>query len=343
MAYTRNEFLTNLLRADGGSMYNYDVAKDMDPNMVVDEFSAPSMPVRSSRNMARIEEINKRLEEIQKEKERLQNGGLEEAMGKYKYLYEADPSVYMNYKQNLRNDKQTEQIRKATEDATKASNAQTAWKQLLIDEEAEKYNLAAIQNKAQQALESGNKAEYIAAKNDEARAVAKLSRLAKDKDMYKKQFSKQLGLLDREEDEVEAQYDSATDANVAQLGNLEQLVADIQTASDDLRTRPAPIEKKAKTAYIDEANKKLADFRNRAGDLKLSLSPQKKAELDKDINAFEDSIPTFKKNQGTKLTKDEFAKLSGPQLIRLGKRALLQYKNQGWTNPFLDRAIAGAK
>ena len=343
MSYTRNEFLTNLLRADGGSMYNYDVAKDMDPNMVVDEFSAPSMPVRSSRNMARIEEINKRLEEIQKEKERLQNGGLEEAMGKYKYLYEADPSVYMNYKQNLRNAQQTEQIRKATEDATKASNAQTAWKQLLIDEEAEKYNLAAIQNKAQQALESGNKAEYIAAKNDEARAVAKLSRLAKDKDMYKKQFSKQLGLLDREEDEVEAQYDSATDANVAQLGNLEQLVADIQRASDEVRTRPASMLPKEKKAYIEQAKQKLEDFKKRSGDLKLTLSPQKKAELDQTITAYEDAIPKFGKSQTVKMTSESFAKLTAPQLVKLGKRALLQYKNQGWTNPFLDQAIARAK
>lgn len=343
MAYTRNEFLTNLLRSEGNKMSDYNVAKDMDPNMVVDDFSAPSMPLQPSRNMARIAEIDRRLEEIKKEQERWKNGGLEESMGQYKYLYDADPSTYMSYKQNLRNAEQTEKIRKATEDATKASNAQTAWKQLLIDEEAEKYNLAAIQNKANQALASGNKSEYIAAKNDEARAVAKLSRLAKDKDMYKKQFAKELGLLDREEDKVEAQYDSAADANVAQLGNLEQLVADISSETDKLRQRPDAMQKGNKNELVGNAQQKLAEFRKRSEELKRTLSPTRYTELENSINAFEDSITKFKKGQTVKLTKETFARMTAPQLVKLGKRVLLKYKNQGWTNQYLDKAIAAAK
>ena len=304
-----------------------------------DEFVQPDM-LQPRRNTARIAEIEKRLAEIAEEKKKY---SLEEDMGKYKFLYDADPSTLTSYKQNMRNAEQTEKIRKATEDATKASNAQTAWKQLIIDEEAEKYNLAANQNKAKQALESGNKSEYLAAKNDEARASAKLSRIAKEKDMYKDKFAKMLGMEDKAEDEAIAGYDEAADANLTQLGNLDQLVADISSETDNLRQRPDAMQKMNKNELIGNARKKLAEFRQRAAELKNTLSPTRYAELEKSINEYEDSIPKFKKGQPVKLTKEAFGKMSAPQLVNMGKRTLLKYKSQGWTNPYLDKAIAAAK
>jgi hypothetical protein len=304
-----------------------------------DEFVQPDM-LQPRRNAARIAEIQKRLAEIAEEKK---NYSLEDEMGKYRFLFEGDPSTLMGHRQNMRNAEQTEKIRKATEDATKASNAQTAWKQLLIDEEAERYNLAANQSKAKQALESGNKSEYIAAKNDEARASAKLSRIAKDKELYKNKFAKMLGIEDRAEDELVAGYDGAADKDLAKLGDLENLVAGIDSGTDAIRNRPAKMSKAEKQKLIGDAKKNLADFRKRSSDLKLTLSPGRHADLEKSINEYEDTIHKFNKSQTVKLTKDSFEKMSGPQLVRMGKRALLKYKNQGWTNPNLDKAIAAAK
>lgn len=295
-----------------------------------DEFVQPDM-LQPRRNAARIAEIQNRLAEIAEEKKKY---SLEEDMGKYKFLYDADPSTLTSYKQNMRTAEQTEKIRKATEDATKASNAQTAWKQLLIDEEAEKYNLSAMQNKAKQALESGNKAEYIAAKNDEARANAKLSRISKDKELFKNKFAKMLGIEDKAEDEAIVGYDEAADNDLKKIGDLEKLVADISTETDKLRQRPDSMQKVNKAELIGNARKNLADFKQRAGNLKLTLAPGRYAELEKSITEFEDAIPKFKKGQSTVATREDYEKriLSNGKLrnqtglASLGEKYLVQAK-----------------
>ena len=289
-------------------------------------------------NSARIASLR---EELAKINDQIKAYDMEAEMSKYKFQYEADPSPYTSLMQNRRTAEQTEKIRKATENATKASNVQNAWKQLLIDEEAEKYNLYAIQNRIKQAMEAGNKTAYLEAKNDEARAIATLSRYDKEKKQYKDQFSKMLGIDAGET--FEPKYDEANDANLAQLGALEQLGADIKDATSEVRVRGESLLPKEKQAYIDNAQKKLEEFRQRAETLKGILSPDKQSALNDAITAYEDSIPKFGKGQSVKLTKESFAKMTSPQLVKLGKKALLKYKNQGWTNPYLEQAIGAAK
>lgn len=150
----------------------------------VDILNTANDAARSDRS-ARIAELERELAEIRKQKAQFSEEG---EMGKYKFLYDADPSAYMNYRQNMRNAEQTEKIRKATEDATKASNLQQLWKQNNIDIETTKYSLEAAQQAYGQAKANNDQAGMEKADLEIRRQQGILNRLGKQQ----KQLSSQL-------------------------------------------------------------------------------------------------------------------------------------------------------
>lgn len=330
MAYTRDEFLTNLLRADnGGRMYNYDVASGMDPKMVVDDFSAPEMPMQPSRNMARIAEIDKRLAEIKKEKERLQNGGLEEAMGKYKFLYDADPSTYMQYKQNLRNAEQTEKIRKATEDATKASNLQSQWKQNGIDMEVANYDLAAAQNEFKNAQGNNDSNGMQNALLKMKQAQAKKNRLSRENDILRSKLFKDLEVGEVKDDTDYSEYEKG----IAGADDVSKLQRAVEATKKSIAVDNVSIKKEDKAKFVEE---KTAELDKQEAAIKNSpLNEDNKTKL---LAIVEDSRKALKDygkssgkgGQGVKLTKEDYGKkilLNGAlrnqtALVALGEKTL---------------------
>lgn len=164
-----------------------------------DDFNAPEMPLQPSRNAQRIAEIQQRLAEIADEKKKYD---VETEMGKYKFLYEGDPSVYMQSIQNKRNAEQTEQIRKATEEATKASTLQNQWKQNGIDLEAAKYDLAAAKDAYKLAKSNGDENGMRKSELDIRRSQAKLNRITVEQTQLRNKFAKQLELTDNAEDKA---------------------------------------------------------------------------------------------------------------------------------------------
>lgn len=288
---------------------------------------------------SQIEMLNRQIAEIEKQ---IKDYDTEEEMGKYKFVYDADPSTYTGYQQSKRNAAQTEAIRQANEEATKASNAQTAWRQLLIDEEAEKYKKIDAEDNAKKALAEGNMDAYKEAMKQVKRSEATLARYAREKNQYRSKFNKMLGIsVDGEQgqtDETGANgiYDESKDENVVNLKKYNEMVNGIDQEIINLRKRVTSMTDKDKKAIIDNANKVLEGYRN--SDVGFLNDAQKTAWNTK-IAEFEDAIPTFKKNQPTTMTKEKFATLGIKDLKNYTLAQLKDFRKKGFQNKNLDRMI----
>ena len=288
---------------------------------------------------ARIAELEAELAEIRKQKASLDT---EADMGKYKFQYDADPSTYTTYKQNLRTAEQTEKIRKANEKATDKSQNQNMLKELGTGLFTSQYSIQAAENAVKEAIASGNPAAIRSAKTTLSREQANYRRLKSQYDTVAAKVMKDLGVDEVKATEsaeaAAAKLDLDNDSDVLAATEYDNLKADIKKALDELRKRPDSMDKKVKQKLIDEANKKLAAFRERAGKLS-SLSPSLQAELETSLNAYSDAIPGFRKSQPTNMTPEQFAALAAPELKKLGHDALVRYKQRGFTNPRLEWAI----
>ena len=289
----------------------------------------------------RIRELD---EEIAKYKQELASYDTESEMGKYKFVWEGDPSTYTTVQQNKRNAEETRKIREASEAATKASNAQTAWKQLALNTEEEKYKLASAQNRANEAMATGNRSAYIEAMTDVKRSEAALTRFQREQAEYRKKFADMLGVA--LEDDTKAQdvaYKAEGDENVKGIDAYEQLKANLDKGKKIvLRTRDTKMKPKEKEDIIKDAKKNLPGYKKTAEGLNF-LNPQTRSELDKMLTEYEDAIPKFSKGQGTVMTQEAFGKKTYAQLVAMGLKQLRQYQAQGFTNPKLEQALANAK
>lgn len=322
--YTPEEFEQNLVRADGiGS--DPRAKSGFDP---MDSFVAPQMDNLYDKS-TRIAEIQRRLDEIKREKAKYD---MEGKMGEYKFLYDADPSTYTTYKQNLRSNEQTNAIRKASEDATKASQAQTAWRQLLIDEETAKYDAQAAQNRVNEAKQSGNAQAYSEAMTELSRINAKINRLNRDKDEYRNRFAEMLG-VSREEmgEQQSADWNKESDANYGKLNAIETLRGDIATGKDKVRKLPKAVKPKIKSNNINEMTAEHKRLKGILEQNKDILSPEVAANLSKELSELEDAITNYGKNQSVTMTPEKFLSKSYQQLLDMGSAAVLKnYKAKGW-------------
>jgi hypothetical protein len=285
--------------------------------------------------------------EIAKYKQELASYDTESEMGKYKFVWEGDPSTYTTVQQNKRNIEETRKIREASEAATKASNAQTAWKQLVLNMEDEKYKLASAQNRANEARATGNRSAYVDAMTDVKRSEAALTRFQREQAEYRKKFANMLGVA--LEDDTKAQdvsYNGEGDKNLEGIDIYEQLKSNLAKGKTDLRNRPNKMSKQEKNKLIKNAKNNLANFRQTAEGLKF-LNPQTRSDLDKMLTEYEDSIPKFNKSQGTVMTQEEFNKKDYAHLKALGLEKLNSYiKKFGAGYPdqeVLKKALANAK
>ena len=340
--YTKEEFEQNL--SSNGNMFGSDPYRDRHPDAKAgfhpeDSFVAPQIEMLYDKS-TRIAEIQRRLDEIKREKEKYD---MEGKMGEYKFLYDADPSTYMSYKQNLRSNEQTNAIRKASEDATKASQAQTAWRQLLIDEETAKYDAQAAQNRVNEAKQSGNAQAYSEAMTELSRINAKINRLNRDKDEYRNRFAEMLGVSRKEMGEpANGDWNKESDADYGKLKALENLSGKLKTGMDDLRKRDAMTDQQKKK--IDATSRSnIALYRDIYKNNKDVLGSDPQADFEKRLNEFEDTITNFKKSQPTTMTQEKYSKFTASQLVKRGLRQLQKDKASGLKHPDLDWAISNAK
>jgi hypothetical protein len=222
-------------------------------------------------------------------------------MGEYKFLYDADPSTYTTYKQNLRSNEQTNAIRKASEDATKASQAQTAWRQLLIDEETAKYEKMEAENKVRAAQQSGDAAAYRDAKDGLSRLNAKMNRLAKDKDEYRNRFAEMLGLSKADMGEpAEGDWDEGNDDTYKKLKRFGDLQNKYTNAYEAVRIQDDnAMSSDEKDTIRNNADKALKEMDIEYKDLSDILGSDKRDEWIKKRTAFVDAKNKFGRKQRT--------------------------------------------
>ena len=304
----------------------------------MDSFVAPQMDNLYDKS-TRIAEIQRRLDEIKREKEKYD---VEEKMGEYKFIYDADPSTYTTYKQNLRSNEQTNAIRKASEDATKASQTQTAWRQLLIDEEQTKYDRQAQQNKATEAKRSGDSVAYSEAMTELSRLNAKMNRLNRDKEEYRNRFAEMLGLSKEDIGAKEGDWNKEGDDDLKKLQQLETMRNGMYTNINDLRQRQTAITEKQKADLLKKHNNNLAEYRNQWSSMRGMFSPEVQKAVDEELTKYEDAVPAFKKSQTTIMTPERFKDYNGIQLKEsFSLKQLMDYRKKGWGkyNDELDWAI----
>lgn len=294
----------------------------------MDSFVAPQMDNLYDKS-TRIAEIQRRLDEIKREKEKYD---VEEKMGEYKFLYDADPSTYTAHKQNLRSNEQTNAIRKASEDATKASQAQTAWRQLLIDEETAKYDAQAAQNRVNEAKQSGNAQAYSEAMTELSRINAKINRLNRDKDEYRNRFAEMLG-VSREEmgEQPSADWNKETDDTYKKVNAIETLRGDIAIGKDKVRKLPKAVKPKIKSNNINEMTAEYDRLKDILEQNKDILNPEVAAKLSTELSELEDAITNYGKNQLVTMTPEKFLSMTYASMLATNNPKLLRaYKAKGW-------------
>lgn len=300
-------------------------------------------------NSARIAEIDRELAEL---RSKLDSTNVEEAMGRYKFLYDNDPSVLMNYKQNLRNEKLNKEIRKSSEDATKASNLQTAWKQNGIDLEVAKYDLAAAKNSYNEAKGAGNPEAINRAAIDLERAQAKYNRIAKENETLRGQMMTALGIDIGDETELQT-VDSnpagtSIDTDIADADAIKKLDGSLDRLDKEIVVDNVNVDNKTKAENV---KKWRADIEQAKKDVESSsLSTEQKearktklADMEAKVRSY--AKPSSKGGQGTSMTKEDYEKaVAGKndiELAKLGYSFLLAAKNAGV--PVSERALNLAK
>lgn len=317
----------------------------------VDDFVAPDiLSPRRPDNSAKIEQITRRLAEISEEKKALDP---EREMAEYKYLYEADPSSYMNLMHNRKTAEQTEQIRKGSEEATRQANLQSAYKENSNGLMVARYDLSEAENAYREAQASGDpeRAEkaYISLK----RARANYDKLAKENGVLRERVMKAFG-LSQEAPEKQPQEspeatpeDSAHAESVKNLRDYQGALAEIGVLANKVKTDNMPVSKAEKAKRVKELNDKVDALQATIDNAKVGTA--QKAEAQKQLDSLKEQVRTFSKpsakgGQGTKVTKEDYQKeldgmLTMMQLVKKPIKWLQAAKAAGATHPKLDMAI----
>lgn len=289
---------------------------------------------------ARIAELENELAQIRERKAKLNT---EADMGKYKFVYDADPSTYMSYKQNLRSAEQTEKIRQATEEATKQSTAQNQWNNLTDKREVAEWALRSAKNKFAEAERTGNTAGMREARDEIERYTRAVGNIDNQMEKIRNKFMKDLEIADVETDVDMSDYD-------ARIGNTigdESLNKDIAELKDKLDTgRKAKYSKEEIASVVAEANAKIPELRQRIEE--SNMSDKQKAdyigvlnELNKTANNWRGTGPSKPKVQLTpeeekanaeKAVFNADGSMKNPaQLAKLGAKTLRAYQQKyGW-------------
>lgn len=314
----------------------------------------------------RIAEIDRRIAELS---EQIANWDGEGAIARYNFVYENDPSGYMNRYQATRsqeyakeladiNHKNAMALQKESQKRTDTQQKMDAWKQSSIAMDEARYNVSYWQQKVKEAEDARDLAKYDEASIELNRANAAYKRASRDFDALHKQMSKHFGLDNGQEDGAPAVPMGAEgdDPKRSQIQAYQGLMKDINDINLNFGNKPIDYENernpKAELAQqqIDQAR---AMIENDVTDEKtkddlLEAVRKKQEELDKYMESEKYGGPKRKMKPGdwkkaVDAKNPDGQPLTKAQLAKMGYKFLLKAKQEGATNPNLDGAIAIAK
>jgi hypothetical protein len=318
-----------------GSQYN---AKNV---LGLDDFSAPDMQPVENPNSERIAQLEARLAEIAKERKAFDT---EEEMGKYKFLYEGDPSTYVTVKQNKRNAEETKKIREANDRKADRENLRNSWKESGTSLLVARYDLADAENAYRQAVASGDPDGISKAGIARSRALANYQTKLRENDILRAKVYESFGIKDEpgSDTKVTDPYAPENDENYRSAQTLQRSKNDLDLLEKEVKTDNIAIDKTLKKEKIAEWTSRLDELE---GKVKAStLDDKNRGTLETQIQSIREAIRNFGKpagkgGQGTKVTQEEVNRMNFTDLKRKGYQWLVGIKNAGLTHPDLDKAI----
>ena len=352
--YRVSDFLKNLSYMQGagypGGASGFDVndfvSPDMDRSFVLR---------RGAGNQDRIEAISKRLEEIAREKKALDT---EKSMAEYKYLYDADPSAYMGLMHNRKTAEQTEQIRKGSEEATRQSNLQSAYKANNDGLMVAQYDLASAQNAYREAMASGDPEAAERAHVALNRAQAMYNKYARENEQLRNKVMQAFGLA--QETPANAQ-EGASGASMAQEGDIahqeamkglnafQDALGAIKVLGGRIKVDNMPKDKVQKARLVKEWGDEISRLQQVIGT--SNVNSQQKAEAQAQLDQLSEQVRNFSKpaskgGQVVKTTKEDYERaVAGKtpgQISLKGSKWLKAAKASGANIPGIDQRIKDA-
>ena len=235
-------------------------------------FNGYSSPV----NEKRIAEIDKRIAEIEAQ---LKEYDEEEEMGKYKFLYESDPSTYTSVKQNKRNAVQTEKLRKASEDATKASTVQTAWKENLMQLEANSFDIANAKANYAAAVKAGNSKDLESLNLTYKQTLAKRKRLMAENEILQDKMRKDLGMEMADEVDVNGVEGFDTAKDVASIETMDALKGEAKRLKEDYGIPNYSVPKTVRKKKYEDGVKAVNAYKKSLEDAKGKMDERERQSL----------------------------------------------------------------
>lgn len=273
-----------------------------------------------------------------------------DAIGRYKFEIEGDPSVLIANENAKRTEAMNENIKQATEQATKSSELQNAMKQNAIDLEGAMYEvrgaeLAYNEAKANQDVAAMERADLL---RKQTQAI--YNRLAKEKELLRLKLMNDLGIA-TEPTETSVESDNNIDADIEAAKRINELVGSLNLLEKEIGTDNIAISKSDKKAKANEWLAKLADAKKVIEESNLSTENKnnwivKIAEMEKKVKDF--AKPENKGGQSVvkkSVVKDKAYyqdKLNGKNFYQLkdfGLKFLEEAKNKGATHDKLDAVI----
>lgn len=290
---------------------------------------------------ARIAELEAQLAEVRKRKAALSE---EDEMGKYKFVYDADPSTYMNYKQGIRNAKQTEDIRKSNDQKSERDNLRNSWKESGTSLLVARYDLADAENAYNQAVSASDPDAISKAGLALSRAKANYAAKLRDNDALRSKVYEAFGINTAPQSEVKDEdiYSAEKDQNYVGAEKLQRTRNDLNLLEKEVKTDNMAIDPTDKETMIKDWTNRLNTLEAQMKD--STLSDKNRGDLETQIQGIREAIrkfgkPAGKGGQSTKVTQAEVDAMNFTDLKRKGYAWLKAIRDAGLTHPDLNKAI----
>ena len=298
----------------------------------------------------RIADLEAELAEIRKQKASLDT---EADMGKYKFLYEGDPSTYVGVQQARRNAEETRRIREANEAATSQANILNSWKSAGLNTEQNYYSMLNAKNEFEAAKGTKNHELVQKTKTAFKQAEAAYNRSLREQEELGAKVAEMFGM--DFSGPVNAEEVGADDPDVKyarDLADMDQKLGDLKQTLNPQRTLGET--KETIDATRENAQRDLAQYRSMVEN--SSLKPEEKKALLAEISELDNMAvkwttekggvaprkytPKEIKDAAYKEVFDENGKMKNEIKLRnLGSKKLRRYKKDyGW--PISDDLIS---
>ena len=290
---------------------------------------------------ARIEELNRQIAELES---KLKGHDVESEMGKYKFVFDADPSAYMTHQQSLRNAKATEEIRKSNDQKSERETLRNSWKESGTSLLVARYDLADAENAYKQAVSAGDPDGISKAGLALSRAKANYSAKLRENDALRAKVYENFGIKAMPQEEIKDVdlYSADDDENYRSAAVLQRTKNDLNALQKEVKTDNVaihPTEKKkniaAWTSRLDALEKQMKDS---------TLSDKNRGDLELQVQEIREAIrnygkPAGKGGQTPKVTQADLDKMNFTDLKRKGYGWLKSVRDAGLTHPDLEKAI----